>query len=205
MKNGFFRRRAQLNNGTIPPDALEEDPISTEDEAPSRATSDERALLLRMQAGEERAWEEFMDQWNKKLYSYMLYNMPTEDDAKDVLSETMTAFVHAIKTFDGNVNLSTFIYSIAYRKVADFWRRSKSTVILPETLSIAGPTTLGVEVEEALATLSDIAQHALLLRYQAGLSVAEVAEVLGRSYKATESLLSRVRQQFHHAFLGVEA
>ena len=205
MKNGFLRRRAQLNKGTIPQDALEEDSISAGDEAPSRATEGERELLLRMQAGEEQAWEEFMDEWNKKLYSYMLYNLPTEDDAKDVLSETMTGFVRAIKNFDGNVNLSTFIYSIAYRKVADFWRRSKPTVILPESLSIAGPTTMGVELEEALATLSDVAQHALLLRYQAGLSVAEVAEVLGRSYKATESLLSRVRQQFHHAFLGVEA
>ncbi len=204
MKNGFFRRRAKSNNGTIPQGALEEDLAST-DEVPRRATSDERELLLRMQAGEEQAWVEFMDEWNQKLYNYMLYNTPTEDDAKDVLGETMAGFVHSIKNFDGNVNLSTFVYSIAYRKVADFWRRTKPTAILPESLSVAGPTTMGIEVEEALATLPEVAQHALLLRYQAGLSVAEVAEVLGRSYKATESLLSRVRQQFHHAFLGAEA
>lgn len=199
MRNRFFRTRAQSNNGTIP-----EEPTSG-DEVPSRATSHERELLLRMQAGDEQAWVEFMSEWNKKLYSYMLYNTPTEEDAQDVLSETMVGFVHSIKNFDGNVNLSTFIYSIAYRKVADYWRRSKPTAMLPESLSIAGPSTMRIEVEEALAKLPEVAQHALLLRYQAGLSVAEVAEVLGRSYKATESLLSRVRQQFHHAFLGVEA
>jgi len=204
MKNKFFFKRAQSNNGRKPQDAIGEEAKSA-DEVPSRATSRDRELLLRLQAGEEQAWVEFMNEWNQKLYSYMLYNTPTEDDAKDVLSETLLGFVHSIKNFDGNVNLSTFIYSIAYRKVADYWRRTKPTVILPESLSIAGPTSLGVELQEALAELPEIAQHALLLRYQAGLSVAEIAEVLGRSYKGTESLLSRVRQQFHHAFLGAEA
>jgi RNA polymerase sigma-70 factor (ECF subfamily) len=208
MRNKWLRSRIQSNNGTGPPTgnsrAVDETLAST-DEAPTPATLRDREFLLRLQEGNAQAWEQFMDEWNVKLYNYMLYNTPTEDDAQDVLSETLIGFVQSIKNFDGNVNLSTFIYSIAYRKVADYWRRSKPTVELSESLSVAGPTSLGLEVQEALAELPELAQHALLLRYHAGLSVAEIAEVLGRSYKATESLLSRVRQQFHHAFLGVEA
>ncbi len=146
-----------------------------------------------------------MDQWSPKLYNYMVYNTRNEDDAKDVLSETLLGLVQSIKKFDGNVNLSTFIYSIACRKVADYWRRSKQTVELPVWLSTEAPSSIGVELQEALDELPEQAQQALLLRYHVGLSVAEIAEVLGRSYKATESLLSRVRQQFHHAFIGVEA
>ena len=88
---------------------------------------------------------------------------------------------------------------------ADYWRRSKQEYELPASLSVAGPSIMGIELAEALDELPEQAQQILLLRYHVGLSVAEIAEVLGRSYKATESLLSRVRRQFHHAFVGVEA
>lgn len=135
----------------------------------------------------------------------MCYNTRTVEDAQDVLSDTLLGLVQSIKNFDGNVNLSTFIYSIAYRKVADYWRRSKQTYELPMWISTAGPSSMGIELQEALAELPEQAQQALLLRYHVGLSVAEIAEVLGRSYKGTESLLSRVRRQFHNAFLGAEA
>lgn len=202
MRNRLFG--SQSNSNKKPRNRLGKSKSSKSTVGKNRSP-EEREFLLRLQAGDAQAWEQLMDEWSTKLYNYMLYNTRTEEDAQDVLSDTLLGVVQSIKNFDGNVNLSTFIYSIAYRKVADYWRRSKQTVELPVWLSTAGPSSLSVELQEALAELPEQAQHALLLRYYAGLSVAEIAEVLGRSYKATESLLSRVRRQFHHAFIGVEA
>ncbi|MCB0061112.1 MAG: RNA polymerase sigma factor [Caldilineaceae bacterium] len=178
---------------------------SDQEEARSHAALHEKEFLQRLQSGDSQAWEQLMDEWSPKLYNYMCYNTRTAEDAQDVLSDTLLGLVQSIKNFDGNVTLSTYIYSIAYRKVADYWRRSKQTYELPLHISTAGPNSMGIELQEALAELPEQAQQALLLRYHVGLSVAEIAEVLGRSYKATESLLSRVRRQFHHAFLGAEA
>ncbi|MEZ4864130.1 MAG: RNA polymerase sigma factor [Caldilineaceae bacterium] len=166
---------------------------------------DDTEFLLRLQEGDDRAWEKLMEEWGPKLYNYLSYNARSEEDAQDILSETFTALIHSIRNFDGNVALSTFIYSIAYRKVADYWRKSQEMYELPASLSVAGPSSTPLEVHEVLAELPEVAQQALLLRYHVGLSVAEIAEVLGRSYKATESLLSRVRRQFQHAFAGLEA
>jgi RNA polymerase sigma-70 factor (ECF subfamily) len=146
-----------------------------------------------------------VEEWGPRLYNYLVYNTCNEDDTQDVLSETMMGLVQSIRSFDGNVTLATFIYSIAYRKVADYWRRSQQTVELPASLSVAGPGLARIELAEALDELPELAQQVLLLRYHVGLSVAEIAEILGRSYKATESLLSRVRSQFQHAFVGAEA
>ena len=42
-------------------------------------------------------------------------------------------------------------------------------------------------------------RQALLLRYREGMNVNEVAQILGRSYKATESLLTRGRALFRAA------
>ncbi|MCB0107691.1 MAG: RNA polymerase sigma factor [Caldilineaceae bacterium] len=209
MKNRLFGPRSQSNSKRKPRKPFDESVLDEGDTPENLAgrnrSPQEREFLLRLQSGDPEAWEQLMDEWSTKLYNYMLYNTRTEEDAKDVLSDTLLGVVQSIKNFDGNANLSTFIYSIAYRKVADYWRRSKQTVELPVWLSTAGPSSLSIELQEALAELPEQAQHALLLRYYAGLSVAEIAEVLGRSYKATESLLSRVRQQFHHAFIGAEA
>jgi RNA polymerase sigma factor (sigma-70 family) len=86
--------------------------------------------------------------------------------------------------------------------VADYWRRLRVTQELTEWIATDAPDHARIEVFEALAELPEQSQQALLLRYYVGLSVGEIAEVLGRSYKATESLLSRVRRQFEIAFMN---
>jgi RNA polymerase sigma factor (sigma-70 family) len=165
----------------------------------------DQAFLRRLQEGDERAWNEFFDEWNPRLFSYLKYSLRNAAEAEEVLGETFLALIPAIRSFDGKVTLATFIYSIAYRKVADYWRRLRVTHELTEWITTHESTQTRVEVYEALAELPEQSQQALLLRYYVGLSVAEIADVLGRSYKATESLLSRVRRQFEIAFNGVEA
>lgn len=158
-------------------------------------------FLCRLQKGDEAAWEKFVAEWTPRLYSYLSYNLRNSEETDDVLSETMLAVVQAVRTFDGKATLATFVYSIAYRKVADYWRRLRVTHELDESITAPDTSFNNIEVYEALAELPEQSQQALLLRYYVGLSVAEIAEVLGRSYKATESLLSRVRRQFELAFL----
>jgi RNA polymerase sigma-70 factor (ECF subfamily) len=175
--------------------------------ADNARTEEDAAFLQRLQEGDDAAWEKFFDYWGARLFSYFKYSLRSADEAEDAVGETMVAVVQAIRTFDGNVTLATFIYSIAYRKVADYWRRLRVTSELTEWISTEAPNHTRLEVHEALAELSEQAQQALLLRYYVGLSVSEIADVLGRSYKATESLLSRVRRQFETAFYnnGAEA
>ena len=156
-------------------------------------SSDDFLHLLKN--GDEAAWQQLTDEWSPRLYRYLRCNLPTAEDVEDVLSDTMIATVQSIGNFDGNVAISTFIYSIAKRKVADFWRKRKKVYELPETVSTSGPTSMGIELQEALDELPDTSRQALILRYYVGMGVNEVAEVLGKSYKATESLLSRGRSR----------
>lgn len=158
-----------------------------------RESSDEFLHLLKL--GDDAAWQQLTNEWSPRLYRYLRCNLPTVEDVEDVLSDTMIATVQSIKTFDGNVAISTFIYSIAKRKVADFWRKRKDVSELTETYSISGPNSMGMELQEALNELPDTSRQALILRYYVGMGVDEVAEVLGKSYKATESLLSRGRSR----------
>lgn len=153
------------------------------------------AFIAALQAKDGQAWEEFINGYGVRIYDYLQYNLPSTEIVDDVWGDTMNAVAQVIDKFDQKVGLSTLVYSIAYRKVADYWRRQKYTFELKEIGLIDKP------IAERMSQLSEVAQHALVLRYYVGLSVAEIAEILGRSYKATESLLSRVRHQLHEVFL----
>jgi RNA polymerase sigma-70 factor, ECF subfamily len=155
-----------------------------------RAKAD--AHLERLRRGDNEAWEQLVHNSEARLYSYLLYNLPTPEDAQDLLNEIFLAALHSLPSTDEDFVLLKWLYTIARRKVADFWRRTRPTDELSETLE-ATPNQVSLEFREALNMLPEQARQALLLRYREGLSVAEVAEVLGRSYKATESLLSRGR------------
>lgn len=153
-------------------------------------------FLNQLQNGDDGAWQQLMGEWSPRLYKYLQTKLPTREDAEDVLNETFLGTVRGIKNFDGAVAISTFLYSIANRKVVDFYRKRKDVTDLSEeipTNSVLGSESM--EFQELLAKLPEQSREALILRYHLGLSVSEVAEAMGRSYKGTESLLSRGRKQ----------
>lgn len=171
-------------------------------DAVASAERSELELLQKLQAGDPNAWIEFVQTMRPRLFGYLRHNVPTVEDAEDVLGETMIAAVRALKDFDGRASLSTFIFSLAYRKIADFWRKRQETeTLLEQQRSPLSVDSESVEFAEILDRLPELSKQALILRYHVGLSVGEIAQVIDRSYKGTESLLSRARQQLRDAMI----
>lgn len=161
--------------------------------ASSKVSRNARAqLLMRLRDGDQNAWDEVYREWSQKIFSYLRFNLPTSEDAEDLLSETFMAAVKSIHHFDGKSALSTWLYTLAHNKMVDFWRSHQVTEELPLNLSVSEEES-GLDFQESLNRLPSDAQQALLLRYREGLGVDEVAKVMGKTYKATESLLSRAR------------
>jgi RNA polymerase sigma-70 factor (ECF subfamily) len=184
-------------------------PASANEAASSAASAGTDGVFLqRLQAGDNGAWTELTHAYGPRLYAYLRRNLPSAVDAEDALSETLLAAVRAVPGFDGRVALSTFLYALAYRKMADFWRRRQATAPLLETVATPDSGVDGgerAEFEAVLDSLPEISRQVLLLRYQVGLSVAEIAEVIDRSYKGAESLLSRARTQLRAALVQMDA
>lgn len=172
------------------------------------ASGTDSALLRRLQMGDDAAWTELTRTYSPRLYAYLRRNLPRAVDAEDALGETLLAAVRAMPNFDGRVSLSAFLYALAYRKMADFWRRDHVTAPLLETLAAADRDFASGEsaaFEDLLNSLPEDSRQVLLLRYQVGLSVTEIAEVIDRSYKGAESLLSRARNQLGAALKKMDA
>ncbi len=154
-------------------------------------------LLNRLKAGEQLVWSQFYNDWAQPLYNFIRSNgIYDPTDIEDILGETWMAAPRAIANFDGqNATLKTFLFSLARRKVADYWRKHKPVQDLPESISFSHSTQEGLELREVLARIPDQERQALILRYLEGFSVQEIATTLGRTYKGTESLLSRARRR----------
>jgi RNA polymerase sigma-70 factor (ECF subfamily) len=116
-------------------------------------------------------------------------------------------------TYQGKSRLFSWLCSIARHKIVDHLRRqgrrpSEVFSDLPENqlskLSSSSPlpedvvlhSSTKTRVVEVLTMLPDEYRDVLVARYADGKSVGEVAQIIGKSYKATESLLSRARVAF---------
>ncbi|MEZ4708958.1 MAG: RNA polymerase sigma factor [Caldilineaceae bacterium] len=155
----------------------------------------EDALLRRLQSKEQAAWSELYQMYTQPLYNFIRRNnIYDASDVEDILQDTWMAAPRAIDNFDGkNATLKTFLFSLARRKIADYWRKHKAVDELPESTSVSESHQQRLELVEALGLMPEQERQALVLRYSEGFSVTEIADIMGRTYKGTESLLSRAR------------
>jgi DNA-directed RNA polymerase specialized sigma24 family protein len=160
------------------------------------------AYVQRLQAGEQAAWEQFVAEWSPGLYRYTRCLLGNDDQAQAIVSDTLLAIVQAISRCDDNVILSTLLFTIAYRKIINARPWQSSMAETPVALKPAGGRPTRLALLAALATLPIQEQQVLLLHYQVGLSVVEIAEILACSNQTAVTLISHVRHQFEIAFLG---
>jgi RNA polymerase sigma-70 factor, ECF subfamily len=138
-----------------------------------------------------------------EVYGYLLPRCGSTVVAEDLTAETFMAAVAAVR--QGRVQVPevtvAWLVGVARHKLADHWRRSAreqrglaAVAVLAEETDDPWEEHLDVQAAHAaLACLPGPQRAALTLRYLDGLPVAEVAECLGRSVHATETLLVRAR------------
>lgn len=172
----------------------------------------ERTLARKAAAGDPQALQDFFDRYADPLYAFIHHQLDGDAaDAEDLWQETLLAAVRSLGSYRGESRLFTWLCALARFKVADFYRqrgRRPQPAPLDEETPDAGPHPEAAAVRgetlarvvETLAGLPPDYRAALVTRYAEGRSVADVARVLDRSYKAAESLLARAKSAFQQAF-----
>jgi RNA polymerase sigma-70 factor, ECF subfamily len=147
-----------------------------------------------------------------EVYGYFLHRCGDSATAEDLTSETFLAAVRN-REDDRRAPLDVpWVIGVARHKLADHWRRRAREDRLRDALE-QGPAPDDdpwdvrldqMRANEVLAALGPHHRLALTLRYVDGLPVAEVAELLGRTPNATESLLARARAAYRRVYLEGE-
>jgi RNA polymerase sigma-70 factor (ECF subfamily) len=169
-------------------------------------------LLDAARSGDRDALDALVTRYEPHVYRFGLAMCHNEDDAREVLQDSLLAMVRSLKTFRADSSLSTWLYAIAHHACLKRRRRRASAprqVVSLEALggaernrlasSAPGPdaTALSRERHAALAAairgLDPAQRVVLLLRDVEGLSAPAAAEALGLSLAAIKSRLHRGR------------
>jgi RNA polymerase sigma-70 factor (ECF subfamily) len=154
----------------------------------------------------------FYDDALPHVYGYLARRCGPAAVAEDLTAETFLAAVDAVRATNPPPFTVAWIMGVARHKLVDHWRRQarderRFDVLAGSVLEADDPWDSALEVLQAQRVLGGIsAQHCavLTLRYLDDMSVAEVADALGRSVHATEALLARARVAFRRAYAGQE-
>ena len=162
------------------------------DDAQAKRRAEDRTLLERIVARDERAVEELYQRYSGPLYSLAYQVTGGERFAQDVVQETFVAVWKDAARFDPSKgSVSPWLFSLARHKAIDLVRREanirKRTVDADLELEVADDD-VGEEawmrirrdrVREAVAELTPLQREALELAFFNGLTHVEVSEQLG--------------------------
>ncbi len=149
------------------------------------------------------------DETLPQVYGYLVPRCGSAALAEDLTAETFMAALDALERGTAIEPSAAWLIGVARHKLVDHWRRRGR-----EERSLDAVGTIRQHVDDpwpevtdtdaihaVLGRLTPTHRMALTLRYLDGLSVAEVADCVGRSLHATETLLVRARSALRRAYL----
>jgi RNA polymerase sigma-70 factor, ECF subfamily len=170
-------------------------------------------LIKQLRDGQTGAIEQLVNSYFNRLYSIVMHEVGGDAHAsQDIVQETFLSAIKSASKFKGDSRLFTWLVGIAHHKVADHYRALKRERRFMSPLTdiqtvgkIDGAPSMdnlveGVEeslrVNKALQGLAPDYRQVLLYKYVEDLSVFEISQIMKRSPKSIEGLLSRARREF---------
>jgi len=191
--------------------------------AESTSQGYEAELVEKLRLGSNTAMEEFYNIYRNRLYFVVLEQVGRDQAlAEDLVQETFLAALSSLDKFRGDSQLYTWLRSIAFHKINDFYRHQarepkpqesppdfdamkqleQTGGDEPAPLTVLESEEIRQSVHEALEGLPQDYQEVLVLKYLEEMPVLEISQVMGRSPKSVEGLLSRARKAMRDNLTG---
>jgi RNA polymerase sigma-70 factor (ECF subfamily) len=168
-------------------------------------------LIQGARQGEAAALDELLARHQSQVYRFGLRMCGNEEDARDVLQETLVAALRGLPEFRGEADLSTWLYRIAQSFCTKSRRRHvgepshHESLEQSEVLSLPSPEAqpeaqahakeIAGLLQLALLSLPEPHREAVVLKDVEGLSAEEGARVLSLEVAAFKSRLHRGRME----------
>ena len=183
--------------------------------------SDDAALLKRLRKGDNRAFQELVEQYKNLVHSVIRQTVPETNQAEDLAQEVFIRVHRGLEGFRGQSKLSSWIWRIAYRVcLSEIERiRKEQGVESIDDTDISGNPRLHVNLMVNQNVLEKLANHdlweklfrqlsphhrmILVLYYYQDLSYLEIAEVLDRPMGTIKSDFHRAKVALRKAYLKI--
>jgi RNA polymerase sigma-70 factor (ECF subfamily) len=168
-------------------------------------------LIERCLKGDQRAWDEIVRLYWRKVFNVAYKFVGRQDEAEDLTQDIFLKLFKSLKTFDRRANFSTWLISVSRNLCIDHYRsvRREHEVVTHDVdvVSLARPSALDspqVALERrdrvallraALDKLAPSLRTAVMLRDIQELSYQEIAEKLGVPEGTVKSRINRGRTE----------
>ena len=184
---------------------------------------DDRKLVKRLLAGDERAFDQFFDENFSRLYRFALARLSGDEDvAMEIVQLALSRALRKIHSYRGEAALFTWLCMICRNEIADWARKNASYrkhIVLTEDYaeiraavdSFKAPDSDDPKlryqrfeaarlIQVALDGLPPKYGNALEWKYIEGFSVREIAQRMNISHEAAQSNLARARRAFQEIY-----
>lgn len=189
------------SGGGTRPDDHDQAASSTDDEAEGRRLI---ALVELARGGDSAAFGALYDHYHGSVYRFLYFRVGSVTLAEDLTSETFFRALRSMSSFRWQgKDFGAWLTTIARNLATDHFKASRTRLEhTTEDTRTLDSSTEGPETEvlasltnevllEALEGLPTEQRECLVMRFLQGLSIAETAEVLGRSAGAVKQLQLR--------------
>ena len=88
-------------------------------------STEEAALVRRVQAQDEMAFREIVERFQAKVFSIIYGILRNRNDAEDIAQQVFAKIYFSIKNFDFRSSLLTWIYKITVNECYDYLRKKR--------------------------------------------------------------------------------
>lgn len=159
-------------------------------------------LIKKAQEGDNDVISALYEHFYLSIFRYLYYRVGDPQIAEDLTSEVFLRMLRAIPNYTlRSVSFQAWLFQIARNIAIDHYRKSKfrDHISLEESIvsheeSVDTSVQKGLDSEhllKALTRLTDEQREVIIMRFVAGMPIAEVAQTLHKSENAIKALQRR--------------
>lgn len=167
-------------------------------------------LMLSYRDGSTAAFDVLYARHKGGLYRYVLRQLSNREEiANEIFQDVWMKLINARSNYQATAKFTTWLYHLAHNRLVDYWRSEKHLkfhVEYEETAesqindaAIESQSSqpqvdlqqgqMRQQIKQAIAALPEEQRSAILLKEEAALSLAEIAEVTGVNRETVKSRL----------------
>ena len=187
----------------------------------------ERRLVERAGLGDGQAFGQLYQRYVDDVYAYVHLRVREDAVAEDLTQDIFISAFRALPRFEWQGSFSPWLLRCAHNRVVNYWRalgRQPEWVPLPgeaeEAEEYTGPELADDQaapmdeaielqmstaaIQTAMSELTDLQQQVVALRFGAGLTLSETAEMMSRSQNAIKNLQHNALIRLRRVLVTVE-
>lgn len=150
--------------------------------------------------------EKAFDEYHQAVYSFLYRLTRREDIAEDITQECFLALIRAPQRFDQTRGtMKTYLFSIARNLALKHYRDYRQEAPLEgqpkQAADPRGTLELRSAVAEAVAALPQLQQEALILFAYEGVTLEEIAGIVGADVGTVKSRIHRARERLRRTLV----